>query len=173
MFCCDATELLGKIFITNSISLINTQFCFFSIGNALSLKRICPFHPLLLLAENCLQYSLNLGYIMTSFFYSAAAAAKSLQSCPTLCNPTNGSPPGSAIPGILQARTLEWVAISFFHSLWLLKIISLIKGNNFTDFPPKILIVSISALPILETFGFWWWQWWCDQIHKRLKDLQI
>ena len=42
-----------------------------------------------------------------------AAAAKSLQSCPTLCDPTVGSPPGSAIPGILQARTLEWVAISF------------------------------------------------------------
>ena len=44
---------------------------------------------------------------------SAAAAAKSLQSCPTLCNPIDGSPPGSAVPGILQARTLEWVAISF------------------------------------------------------------
>ena len=44
---------------------------------------------------------------------SAAAAAKSLQSCRTLCNPIDGSPPGSAIPGILQARTLEWVAISF------------------------------------------------------------
>ena len=43
----------------------------------------------------------------------AAAAAKSLQSCPTLCDPTDGSPPGSAVPGILQARTLEWVAISF------------------------------------------------------------
>ena len=43
---------------------------------------------------------------------AAAAAAKSLQSCPTLCNPTDGSPPGSPIPGILQARTLEWVAIS-------------------------------------------------------------
>ena len=42
-----------------------------------------------------------------------AAAAKSLQSCPTLCDPTEGSPPGSPIPGILQARTLEWVAISF------------------------------------------------------------
>ena len=42
-----------------------------------------------------------------------AAAAKSLQSCPTLCNPIDGSPPGSPIPGILQARTLEWVAISF------------------------------------------------------------
>ena len=46
-------------------------------------------------------------------FAAAAAAAKLLQSCPTLCNPTDGSPPGSPIPGILQARTLEWVAISF------------------------------------------------------------
>ena len=41
------------------------------------------------------------------------AAAKSLQSCPTLCDPVDGSPPGSLVPGILQARTLEWVAISF------------------------------------------------------------
>ena len=45
--------------------------------------------------------------------YYAAAAAKSLQSCPTLCDPIDGSPPGSPVPGILQARTLEWVAISF------------------------------------------------------------
>ena len=44
--------------------------------------------------------------------YSSAAAAKSLQSCPTLCNPRDGSPPASSVPGILQARTLEWVAIS-------------------------------------------------------------
>ena len=44
---------------------------------------------------------------------AAAAAAKSLQSCPTLCDPLDGSPPGSPVPGILQARTLEWVAISF------------------------------------------------------------
>ena len=43
----------------------------------------------------------------------AAAAAKSHQSCPTLCDPRDGSPPGSPVPGILQARTLEWVAISF------------------------------------------------------------
>ena len=43
----------------------------------------------------------------------ASAAAKSLQSCPTLCDPIDGSPPGSPIPGILQARTLEWAAISF------------------------------------------------------------
>ena len=44
---------------------------------------------------------------------NAAAAAASLQSCPTLCDPIDGSPPGSPVPGILQARTLEWVAISF------------------------------------------------------------
>ena len=47
---------------------------------------------------------------------TAAAAAKSLQLCPTLCDPTDGSPPGSAVPGILQARTLEWVAISFSNA---------------------------------------------------------
>ena len=47
---------------------------------------------------------------------SAAAAAKSLQLCPTLCDPTDGSPPCSPIPGILQARTLEWVAISFSNA---------------------------------------------------------
>ena len=45
-----------------------------------------------------------------------AAAAKSLQSCPTLCDPIDGSPPGSPVPGILQARTLEWVAISFSNA---------------------------------------------------------
>ena len=45
--------------------------------------------------------------------FAAATAAKSLQSCPTLCDPIDDSPPGSAVPGILQARMLEWVAISF------------------------------------------------------------
>ena len=48
---------------------------------------------------------------------AAAAAAKLLQSCPTLCDPIDGgSPPGSPVPGILQARTLDWVAISFFNA---------------------------------------------------------
>ena len=52
-----------------------------------------------------------------------AAAAKSLQSCPTLCDPIDGSPPGSPIPGILQARTLEWVAISFSNAWkWKVKV---------------------------------------------------
>ena len=53
--------------------------------------------------------------------YAAAAAAKSLQSCPTLCDPIDSSPPGFPIPGILQARTLEWVAIAFsilLYDLW-------------------------------------------------------
>ena len=48
---------------------------------------------------------------------AAAAAAKSLQLCPTLCDPIDGSPPGSPVPGILQSRTLEWVAISF-SNVW-------------------------------------------------------
>ena len=47
---------------------------------------------------------------------AAAAAAKSLQSCPTLCDPIDRSPPGSPVPGILQARTLKWVAISFSNA---------------------------------------------------------
>ena len=47
---------------------------------------------------------------------AAAAAAKSLQSCPTLCDPIDGSPPGSPVPGVLQASTLEWVAISFSNA---------------------------------------------------------
>ena len=47
---------------------------------------------------------------------AAAAAAKSLQSCPTLCDPIDGSPPGSSVPGVLQARILEWVAIAFSNA---------------------------------------------------------
>ena len=59
----------------------------------------------------------SVSFIWSKLFAAAAAAAtKSLQSCPTLCNPRDGSPPGSAVPGILQARTLEWVAISFSNA---------------------------------------------------------
>ena len=61
---------------------------------------------------------LNIPYvgIAVGIVGSAAAAAKSLQSCPTLCDPIDGSPPGFPAPGILQARTLEWVAISFSNA---------------------------------------------------------
>ena len=55
----------------------------------------------------------QLGEEVKATAAAAAAAAKSLQSCPTLCNSIDGSPLGSSFPGILQARTLEWVAISF------------------------------------------------------------
>ena len=71
----------------------------------------------------CIRIYLRL-YIFTAA--AAAAAAKSLQSCPTLWDPTDGSPPGSPVPGILQARTLEWVAISFSKAgKWKVKVKSL------------------------------------------------
>ena len=60
--------------------------------------------------------ALVLAVELVGVCYVAAAAAKSLQSCPTLCDPIDGSPPGSTIPGILQAKTLEWVAISFSNA---------------------------------------------------------
>ena len=65
-------------------------------------------------------------YVYKDFSFHAAAAAKSLQSCPTLCDLIDGSPPGSPVPGILQARTLEWVAISFSNAWkWEVKVKSL------------------------------------------------
>ena len=70
--------------------------------------------------------------------YAAAAAAKLLQSCPTLCDPIDGSPPGSPVPGILQARTLEWVAIAFSNAWkWKVKVKSLSR-------------VRLSATPWLQ-----------------------
>ena len=64
-------------------------------------------------------------FILKYLAAAAATAAKSLQSCPTLCDPRDGSPPGSPVPGILQARTLEWVAISFSNA-WKWKV----KGES-------------------------------------------
>ena len=73
--------------------------------------------------------------IVGKFFYpcttwtqdAAAAAAKSLQSCLTLCDPVDGSPPGSPVPGILQARTLEWVAISFSNAGYTSALLQMVK----------------------------------------------
>ena len=65
-------------------------------------------------------FSATFGQLLYSalvFISEAAAAANSLQSCPTLCDPIDGSPPGSPVPGILQARTLEWVAISLLQCI--------------------------------------------------------
>ena len=68
----------------------------------------------------------GLSYTLPMKNSLTAAAAKSLQLCPTLCDPIDGSPPGSPVPGILQARTLEWLAISFSNSWkWKVKVKSL------------------------------------------------
>jgi len=84
----------------------------------------------------------------------AAAAAKLHQSCPTLCNPIDGSPPGSSVPGILQARTLEWVAISFSNAWkWKVKVKSLSR-------------IRLSATPWTvahqapPSMGFSWQEYW-------------
>ena len=69
---------------------------------------------------------------------AAAAAAKSLQSCPTLCDPIDGSPLGSSVSGILQARILEWGAIAF------------------SDLPPYCLLNSVDVLPTKKWSGFLW-----------------
>ena len=101
--------------------------------------------------------------------FSAAAAAKSLQSCPTLCDSIDGSPSGSAIPGILQARTLEWVAISFSNAWkWKGKVKSLSCVRLFEtpwtaayQAPPSMgfsLIIVSLHLPILHsliTIALW------------------
>ena len=67
---------------------------------------------------------------------SAAAAAKSLQLCPALCNPIDSSPPGSSVSGILQARTLEWVAISFLMHTCMLSRFSRVRRCDPMDSSP-------------------------------------
>ena len=84
---------------------ISPSFRVFSSESALHIR--CPKYWSFSISP-CSEYS-GLIYYMPA----AAAAAKSLQSCLTLCDPIDGSPPGSAIPGIFQARVLEWVAIAF------------------------------------------------------------
>ena len=87
-----------------------------------TLKSLLQHHsskPSILLSSAFFIVQLSHPYMTTGktiALTAAAAAAKLLQSCPTLCNPIDGSPPGSPVPGILQARTLEWVAISFSNA---------------------------------------------------------
>ena len=69
-----------------------------------------------LLLRELIKAGKEIHHKFSSTFLVTVAAAKSLQSCPTLCDPIDGSPPGSPVPGILQARTLEWVAISFSNA---------------------------------------------------------
>ena len=86
----------------------------------------------------------------------AAAAAKSLQSCPTLCDPIDGSPPGSSVPGILQAWTLEWVAISFSIAWkWKVKVKSL-------SFDQLVATPWTAAHQAPPTMGFSRQEYWSD-----------
>ena len=101
---------------------------------------------------------------------AAAAAAASRQACPTLCDPRDGSPPGSPVPGILQARTLEWVAISFSVT----NLGSALKSKGITS-PTKIHLVKAIVLPVVmygcegwttrkaehqrtDAFKLWFWR---------------
>ena len=97
-----------------------------------TLKSLVNHHNLITIEWNCKEEKKIDNYVISSSlntctyaeilgeieenFLSAAAAAKSLQSCPILCYPIDSSPQGSPVPGILQARTLEWVAISFSNA---------------------------------------------------------
>ena len=82
----------------------------------------------------------------------AAAAAKMLQSCPTLCDPIDGSPPGSPIPGILQARTLEWVAISRKQN----NSKTCTTSASLTRLKPLILLSSVESLSHVRLFATLW-----------------
>ena len=91
-------------------------------------------------------------HFLISKYILVYAAAKSLQSCLTLCNPINGSPPGSPIPVILQARTLEWVAISFSNE-WKWKV----KGKSLSHVWPLAWTAAYQAPP---SMGFSTQEYW-------------
>ena len=105
------------------ISLLDIRVSLCSTMNSLRISFLSIFKFL----------SLKVVTVTQTQHAAAAAAAKSLQWCPTLCNPRCGSPPGSPIPGILQARTLEWVAISFSNAWkWKVKVKSLSRVQLFS-----------------------------------------
>ena len=88
----------------------------------------------------------------TVYYVSAAAAVKLLQSCPTLCNSIDGSPPGSPVPGILQARILEWVAISFSNACMHAKLLQLCPTlcDPMDSSPPGSSVHGIFQVRVLE-----------------------
>jgi len=113
------------------------RFCWVLPGLNIKLSqgKLMCHKSLYLIGFGKLPLSIHGGFLWLNRFSAAAAAAaaKSLQSCPTLCDPRDGSPPGSAVPGILQARTLEWVAITFSKAWkWKVKVKSLSRVWLFT-----------------------------------------
>ena len=128
---------IGFSYCTNSLYLSSYSLSFKIELQHYPVKFFC-FH---ILQSSLLFHLLSSCYFVITivasnwFLYPMLCYAKSLQSCPTLCDPIDSSPPGSPIPGILQARTLEWVAISFSNT-WKWKG----KGNSFSR-------VRLSATP--------------------------
>ena len=113
--------LLTKYFFSNTFLFI---FCLPRRNHII--QSICvSLYPLMILQKKSLQFFISKS-LMIFINTAAAAAAKLLQLCPSLCDPIDGSPPGSPVPGILQPRTLEWVAISFSNACkWKVKVKSL------------------------------------------------
>ena len=113
--------LLTKYFFSNTFLFI---FC---LPRNHIIQSICvSLSPLMIWQKKCLQFFISKSLMIFINTAAAAAAAKSLQSCLTLCDPIDGSPWGSPVPGILQARTLEWVAIAFSNAWkWKVKVKSL------------------------------------------------
>ena len=111
-----------------------------------------------------------------AILYFVAVAAKSLQSCPTLCNPIDGSPPGFAVPGILQARILEWVAISFSNGWkWKAKVNLLSRVRLFATLWTAAYQAPLSmgfsrqeywsGVPRLNQTVFMYSCWLCPYLH--------
>ena len=131
-----------------SSKLFITHFCLLSFIFQ-NLAFIVPLYfSYCFIFYSSLNFYIGIGLAAEWVNKVSAAAAKSLQLCPTLCDPIGGSPPGSAVPGILQARTLEWVAISFskIKSLFL-RIYNLIKTalmrvNMWKKMPNDVVISS-------------------------------
>ena len=104
-----------------SLSITNSQ----SLPKPMSIESVMPPNYLILCRPLLLLPSI---FPSIRVYAAAATAAKSFQSCPTLCDPMDSSPPGPLVPGILQARTLEWVAISFSNAWkWKVKVKSLCR----------------------------------------------
>ena len=132
-------ELVILFMVSTHFCGFQTSFYHFGVFSLNHQSRRCPEFSLAFLLGHCspgfwcnyipcISGNSALGTIrkgvqdsILSPWTSAATAAKSLQSCPTLCDPIDGSPPGSPIPGVLQGRTLEWVAV-FFSNAWKWKV---------------------------------------------------
>ena len=123
---------------------------------------LCVLAFVLLLYSTFTHWFFSFGKLMIA----AAAAAKSLQSCPTLCDPMDCSPPGSPVPGILRARTLEWVAISFSDAWkWSCPVVSDPQRPHGLqpsrllcpwDFPGKSTGVGCHCLLLMTLLISWW-----------------